>query len=94
LPDGVGDTPIVVVSVKSLDESTGEIFMSHTSHEIRNSAVSGKLVFMSVETVFVLTGNAWGDENPGEHFEIEFASILDPAIVVKVDNNGKLVMGE
>ena len=90
LPDGVGESPIMVVSLKGFDESTGMPVVSHTAGEIVNALMNGKIVFMLVEGVFVATGN-W-TEGGGEIETAEFAYLFDPTMVVGVDANGTLVM--
>lgn len=93
LPDGVGDSPIVVVSIKSFDVGTSAIVMSHTAAEIVNAMASGKIVFMSAETVLIPTGTfEYGDN--GEVVSVEFAAILDITMVVRVDANGLLIIPE
>lgn len=91
LPDGIGG--ILVVSVKSMDESTMEIIVSHTAEEILNAMESGKVVFLTLlGLLFTPTGES-GDGAGGGVGHVDFASVLDSTMTGSVDNNGMFKLG-
>lgn len=92
LPDGVGDSPVVVVSIKSFDEAAGVVIMSHTAKEIYNALLSAKIVFLGFELYFAFNGEVFYTDDVLN--KIGFAALLDPATVVYVDKNGMLIFPE
>lgn len=92
LPDGVGG--VMVVSIKSLDVETGEIFMSHTAGEIANAMGAGKIVFMNIEGMpFIVNGDVESDGD-GNITGVGFNVINAPTVTARVDANGEVTISE
>lgn len=93
LPDGVGESPIMVVSFKNHNLETGEIFMSHTASEIGQAIMDGKIVFMGMEGgTFTTNGMFSQDDETGDFASIGFTCITMPEMVCFVDAQGRLVL--
>lgn len=92
LPDGVGG--IMVVSVKSIDMNTGDIFVSHTAGEIANAMGAGKIVFMNIEGMpFIVNGDVESDGD-GNITGVGFNVINAPTVTARVDANGEVTISE
>ena len=94
LPDGVGDSPVVAITLKGIDENAGAPIMSHTAEEIYKAMMGGKIVFMFLEgQLFTVNGEAW-DDDEGNLNKVGLVSIMNPTLVVYVDSNGLLIPPE
>ncbi len=82
---------IMVVSFKSHNLETGEIFMSHTASEIGQAVADGKIVFMGMEgATFTTNGQFFQDDETGDFVSIGFSCITMPEVVYMVDAQGRL----